>query len=61
MRLVWYGVVERIFINQNRQQSRVRLLNRACFIGSVDALDKLDQQAAISGLIADLVMLSLVS
>jgi phenylalanyl-tRNA synthetase beta chain len=47
------GLVRAYLHNQNRQQSRVRLFETGRrFIGSVDALDKLDQQQQISGLIA---------
>ncbi len=47
------GLVKAYLHNQNRQQSRVRLFETGRrFIGSVDALDKLDQQQQISGLIA---------
>tara|TARA_R110001599_G_scaffold47162_1_gene137107 strand:- start:848 stop:3232 length:2385 start_codon:yes stop_codon:yes gene_type:complete len=47
------GLVRAYLHNQNRQQSRVRMFETGRrFIGSVDALDKLDQQQQISGLIA---------
>ncbi|BFM48573.1 phenylalanine--tRNA ligase subunit beta [Marinomonas sp. THO17] len=47
------GLVKAYLYNQNRQQSRVRLFETGRrFIGSVDALDELDQQLQISGLIA---------
>ncbi|MEP3349602.1 MAG: phenylalanine--tRNA ligase subunit beta [Marinomonas sp.] len=47
------GLVKAYLYNQNRQQSRVRLFETGRrFIGSVEALDDLDQQQQISGLIA---------
>ena len=47
------GLVKAYLHNQNRQQSRVRLFETGRrFIGTVDALDELDQQQQISGLIA---------
>lgn len=47
------GLVKAYLYNQNRQQSRVRLFETGRrFIGSVDALDDLDQQQQVSGLIA---------
>ncbi|GAB3482488.1 phenylalanine--tRNA ligase subunit beta [Marinomonas epiphytica] len=47
------GLVKAYLHNQNRQQSRVRIFETGRrFIGSVDALDELDQQLQISGLIA---------
>ncbi|MEO9656193.1 phenylalanine--tRNA ligase subunit beta [Marinomonas sp.] len=47
------GLVKAYLHNQNRQQSRVRLFETGRrFIGSVEALDELDQQLQISGLIA---------
>lgn len=47
------GLVKAYLHNQNRQQSRVRLFETGRrFIGSVEALDELDQQKQISGLIA---------
>ncbi|MDB4838151.1 phenylalanine--tRNA ligase subunit beta [Marinomonas sp.] len=47
------GLVKAYLHNQNRQQSRVRLFETGRrFIGSVDALDELDQQKQITGLIS---------
>ncbi|MCV2402617.1 phenylalanine--tRNA ligase subunit beta [Marinomonas sp. C2222] len=47
------GLVKAYLHNQNRQQSRVRLFETGRrFIGSVEALDELDQQKQIAGLIA---------
>ena len=47
------GLVKAYLHNQNRQQSRVRLFETGRrFIGSVEALDELDQQLQIAGLIA---------
>ncbi|MEP0073921.1 MAG: phenylalanine--tRNA ligase subunit beta, partial [Marinomonas sp.] len=47
------GLVKAYLYNQNRQQSRVRLFETGRrFIGSVEALEDLDQQQQISGLIA---------
>ena len=47
------GLVKAYLYNQNRQQSRVRLFETGRrFIGSVDALNDLDQQQQVSGLIA---------
>ncbi|WP_133011220.1 phenylalanine--tRNA ligase subunit beta [Marinomonas flavescens] len=47
------GLVKAYLHNQNRQQSRVRLFETGRrFVGTVDALDELDQQQQISGLIA---------
>ncbi|REG81842.1 phenylalanine--tRNA ligase subunit beta [Marinomonas pollencensis] len=47
------GLVKAYLHNQNRQQSRVRLFETGRrFIGTVEALDELDQQQQISGLIA---------
>ncbi|WP_394181265.1 phenylalanine--tRNA ligase subunit beta [Marinomonas posidonica] len=47
------GLVKAYLYNQNRQQSRVRLFETGRrFIGTVEALDELDQQLQISGLIA---------
>jgi len=47
------GLVKAYLHNQNRQQSRVRLFETGRrFIGTVDALDELDQRQQISGLIA---------
>ncbi len=47
------GLVKAYLHNQNRQQSRVRLFETGRrFIGTVDALDELDQQQRVAGLIA---------
>lgn len=47
------GLVKAYLHNQNRQQARVRLFETGRrFIGTVEALDELDQQQQISGLIA---------
>ncbi|OUR66806.1 phenylalanine--tRNA ligase subunit beta, partial [Marinomonas sp. 42_23_T18] len=47
------GLMKAYLHNQNRQQSRVRLFETGRrFIGSVDALDQLDQQERLAGLIA---------
>ncbi|MGO3343869.1 MAG: phenylalanine--tRNA ligase subunit beta [Marinomonas sp.] len=47
------GLVKAYLHNQNRQQSRVRLFETGRrFIGTVEALDELDQQQQIAGLIA---------
>ncbi|RBO82008.1 phenylalanine--tRNA ligase subunit beta [Marinomonas aquiplantarum] len=47
------GLVKAYLYNQNRQQSRVRLFETGRrFIGTVEALEELDQQLQISGLIA---------
>lgn len=47
------GLMKAYLHNQNRQQSRVRLFETGRrFIGSVDALDELDQQERLAGLIA---------
>ncbi len=47
------GLVKAYLHNQNRQQSRIRLFETGRrFIGSVDALEELDQQEQIAGLIA---------
>ncbi|MBJ7555960.1 phenylalanine--tRNA ligase subunit beta [Marinomonas spartinae] len=47
------GLVKAYLYNQNRQQSRVRLFETGRrFIGSVDALEELDQQLQIAGLLA---------
>lgn len=47
------GLMKAYLHNQNRQQSRVRMFETGRrFIGSVDALDQLDQQERLAGLIA---------
>lgn len=47
------GLVKAYLYNQNRQQTRVRLFETGRrFIGTVEALDELDQQLQIAGLIA---------
>jgi phenylalanyl-tRNA synthetase beta chain len=47
------GLMKAYLHNQNRQQSRVRMFETGRrFIGSVDALEQLDQQERLAGLIA---------